>query len=115
MDNSRNEKRLNSLNEVKALCSISPTGAVFLTQHRVPLTSEVCFSMETEVFGLHQEWVVRGWVVECQQNKLGAPSGYQVTLLFHDLPEGLERVLELNSTEGVAYPELQNCALFGKN
>lgn len=115
MENARENYRFDSSNEVKALCSISAAGAVFLTKHQVPLSSEVCFSMETEIFGLHKEWIVRGWVVDCEQSKLGAPSGYRVTLLFHDLPEDLVTVLEMSSRSRVSYPELQHCALFGKN
>ena len=57
-------------------------------------------------------WTVHGWVVECSIQE----SDYQVTLLFSDLPKGLQQVLALASGEkSRAYPEVVGAEIFGLN
>ena len=115
MENRRDKSRLNFRSEVRELCSISSAGVVLLCKHRMPLSSELSFSMETEVFGLHQEWTVKGWVVDCEAAQVGMVRAYKVTLLFHDLPEGLEQVLAMSRSELAPYPPVPECPMYGLN
>lgn len=116
MTSKTNQRRDGSSGVVTQLCSINTTGAVFLSDRQLDMSSEISFNMETHVFGLQQEWTVKGWVVECQPERATADSLFQVTLLFSDLPEGLRKVLVL--TEGHmsrGYPVIASAPLFGMN
>jgi hypothetical protein len=55
---------------------------------------------------------VQGWVVEC--SKKGRD--YQITLLFSDLPKGLQQVLALASgNQDKSYPKVPGAPVFGLN
>jgi hypothetical protein len=69
-------------------------------------------TVQTTVLGMTRDWTVQGWVVECSIQE----SDYQVTLLFSDLPKGLQQVLALASGEKArAYPEVTGAEIFGLN
>lgn len=115
MENRRETSRSNFRSDARALCSISSAGVVFFSEKRMPLSSEISFNMETEVFGLHQEWQVKGWVVGCESMPMGAQLGYKVTLLFHDLPDALISVLEMTQGARPSFPMMDACPTFGLN
>src|SRR3954470_18880256 len=73
---------------VTRMCSINPTGVVFVNTAPLEVSSELTLTIQTTVLGSKREWTVQGWVVECSLQE----SDYQVTLLFSDLPNGLQQV-----------------------
>ncbi len=98
---------------VTRMCSINATGVIFVSTAPMEVSSELTLTVQTTVLGLTREWTVQGWVVECSSQD----DDYQVTLLFSDLPAGLQQTLALASGEGAraAYPEMPEAAIFGLN
>src|SRR3954470_3040464 len=97
---------------VRRMCSINPTGVIFVNTAPLEVSSELTLTVQTTLMGVTREWTVHGWVVECSIQE----SDYQVTLLFSDLPKGLQQVLALASGEKVrAYPEVTGAEIFGLN
>ena len=94
------------------MCSINPTGVVFVNTAPLEVSSELTLTIQTTVLGSKREWTVQGWVVECSSQE----SDYQVTLLFSDLPSGLQQVLALASGENRRiYPAVKGAEIFGLN
>jgi hypothetical protein len=94
------------------MCSINPTGVVFVNSAPLEVSSELTLTVQTTLLGTTREWTVQGWVVECAMQE----NDYQVTLLFSDLPKGLQQVLALAAGgNGHAYPEVEGAAIFGLN
>lgn len=94
------------------MCSIHETGLVFVSKVPLEVSSELTLTIQTTVFGLTKDWAVQGWVVEC--SKKG--SDYQITLLFSDLPKGLQQVLALASgKKDKSYPKVPGAPVFGLN
>ena len=94
------------------MCSINPTGVVFVNTKPIEVSSELTLTVQTSVFGATREWTVHGWVVECSRQE----ADFQVTLLFSGLPKGLQQVLALASGEKTrAYPEVVGAEIFGLN
>ena len=101
---------------ITRLCSINTTGLVFYSSRRLKLSSEISFSIETKVFGFCQEWSLQGWVVECRHVRDQEDANYQITLLFSDLPKGLQQVLATAEGEAKrAYPAVADAPMFGLN
>jgi hypothetical protein len=97
---------------VTRMCSINATGVVFVNPAPLEVSSELTLTVQTTVLGMTRDWTVQGWVVECSTQE----SDYQVTLLFSDLPKGLQQVLALASGEKArAYPEVAGAEIFGLN
>jgi hypothetical protein len=97
---------------VTRMCSINATGVVFVNTAPLEVSSELTLTVQTTVLGVTRDWTVHGWVVECSIQE----SDYQVTLLFSDLPKGLQQVLALASGEKVhPYPEVTGAEMFGLN
>src|SRR5437773_774646 len=98
------------------LCSITSTGLVFLAARRLDVSSEVTLSVQTGASGAAREWEVHGWVVDCRSTRCRDGLRYRVTLLFHDLPVGLQGILTGERVEvSRKFPPLPNAALFGLN
>lgn len=97
---------------VTRMCSINATGVVFVNTAPLEVSSELTLTVQTTVLGSTREWTVQGWVVECSSRE----TDYQVTLLFSDLPKGLQQVLAMASDEKArAYPVLKGAEVFGMN
>jgi hypothetical protein len=97
---------------VTRMCSINATGVIFVNTSPLEVSSELTLTIQTTVLGSARDWTVQGWVVECSMQE----SGYQVTMLFSDLPKGLSQVLALASgNEARAYPMVTDAGLFGLN
>jgi hypothetical protein len=94
------------------MCSINATGVVFVNTAPLEVSSEVTLTIQTTVLGLSRDWTVQGWVVECSKEG----GDFQVTLLFSDLPKGLQQVLALAAGKKMrAYPEVPGAGVFGLN
>src|SRR5207253_9554201 len=97
---------------VTRMCSINLTGVVFVNTAPLEVSSELTLTIQTTVLGSKREWTVQGWVVECSSQA----TDYQVTLLFADLPSGLQQVLALASGEKRRiYPAVEGAEIFGLN
>lgn len=98
------------------MCSISSTGVVFLNASALEVSSEITLTVQTNILGRGQEWNVQGWVVECVPAE-EQQSTFKVTLLFSNLPKGLQQILAL--AEGCHGPDacrrVQGAELFGLN
>ena len=98
------------------LCSINSNGLVFLTSRRLEVSSDVTLALQTSAPGVTQEWEVRGWVVDCRVVRSHEGARYKITLLFHDLPAGLQRVLREGRVGGFqGFPPLRHAPVFGMN
>lgn len=98
------------------MCSINSTGVVFLNTKPLEVSSELGIVVQTTVLGVTHDWSVRGWVVECRAERPGVAGSYQVTLLFSDLPKGLQQILAIAEGDGAhAYPVVQGADMFGLN
>ncbi|HSJ03381.1 MAG: hypothetical protein ACAI34_10985 [Verrucomicrobium sp.] len=100
------------------MCSISPTGVVFASRQPMEVSSELALTIKTDLLGLHREWSVQGWVIECTPLLPDQKHAeYQVTLLFSEMPNGLQQLLKLTECTqgGRAYPVVQNAEIFGLN
>ena len=101
---------------VTRLCSINPNGVVFLASSRIPLSTEVTLLVQTSSPSGSHEWEVQGWVVECRAARTGDGLRYRVTLLFHDLPPGLQGLLREEEPSGTSgFPPLRHAPVFGQN
>jgi hypothetical protein len=98
------------------MCSITSTGVVFLNAKALEVSSEITLTVQTNILGSEHEWNIRGWVVECVPSEQ-QQSAFQVTLLFSDLPKGLQQILAL--AEGChsasACKRIPGAELFGMN
>ena len=98
------------------MCSISSTGVVFLNAKALDVSSEITLMVQTSILGSDHEWNIRGWVVGCTPAEQ-QEGGFQITLLFSDLPKGLQHILAL--AEGChcasACKRIPGAELFGMN
>lgn len=98
------------------LCSINSNGLVFLASRRLDVSSDVTLALQTSAPGVAQEWEVRGWVVDCRAVRCREGLRYKVTLLFHDLPAGLQGLLTEGRAVGLqGFPPLRHAPIFGLN
>lgn len=98
------------------MCSITDTGLVFQTSSSLEVGSEVRLSIQANLMGRESEWAVQGWVVECHPAKMAESQGFEVTLLFSDLPQGLKRLLaHVKGRRFYAYPPVRGAEIFGLN
>ena len=95
------------------MCSIKSTGLVFESSQRFDISSEVGLLIETNVLGQLQEWMVRGWVVDCTEAQDESDEMYHVTIYFSGLPKGMSQILLLSQAE--LLPRTGATALFGLN
>jgi hypothetical protein len=95
------------------MCSINPTGVVFETSRPLDISSELALTIQTDLLGLSREWSVQGWVIDCTP----VNSEFQVTLLFSEVPQGLQQLLALTGgyTGTRAYPPVDGAEIFGLN
>jgi hypothetical protein len=101
---------------VTRLCSINPTGLVFLATRRFEISSEVTLAVQTSAPGVSREWDARGFVVECRMVRCPEGLLYKITLLFQDVPEGLRSLLhDEKAAAPAAYPPLRQAPVFGLN
>lgn len=103
---------------VTRMCSISATGVVFAASQPLEVSSELALTIQTDLLGLHREWSVLGWVVECAPIASESQGlEFQVTLLFSEMPAGLQQLLLFteNAIGKRAYPVLKAAELFGLN
>lgn len=101
---------------VTQICSIDSNGLVFLALSRLEVSSDVTMLLQTSTRGVVHEWEVRGWVVDCRATRCRGGLRYKVTLLFHDLPAGLQGVLSEGGAVGPqGYPPLRHAPVFGMN
>ena len=101
---------------ITRLCLINPTGLVFLTTRRFEISSEVGLAVQTSAPGNSHEWDVHGLVVDCRVVRCREGLRYKITLLFQNVPEGLQTLLleeQASATKG--YPPLRQAPLFGMN
>ena len=98
------------------LCSINSNGLVFLASRRLEVSSDVTLALQTSAPGAAREWEVRGWVVDCRAVRCREGLRYKVTLLFHDLPAGLQGLLTEGRAAGLqGFPPLRHAPIFGMN
>ena len=103
-------------NVLTRMCSINPTGLVFLTTKRFEISSELALTIQTNVPGITREWKVHGWVVECADATFSEELGHKITMLFSDLPMGLQQLLKLaERNEAGAFPAMPGAEIFGLN
>jgi hypothetical protein len=108
----RRRKADSCASTVTRMCSINATGVVFVNTVPLDVSVELTMTIQTTMLGLTREWTVRGWVVECS----GQDTDYQITLLFSDLPKGLQQVLALASGKKARmYPEVPGAGIYGLN
>lgn len=101
---------------VTRLCSINSNGLVFLASRRLEVSSDVTLAVQTSAPGLAHEWEVHGWVVDCRVARCREGLRYKVTLLFHDLPAGLQGILAPEkAVPARRHPPLHNAPVFGMN
>lgn len=101
---------------VTRLCSINSNGLVFLASRRLELSSDVTLAVQTCASGASREWEVHGWVVDCRIVRCGGDLRYKVTLLFHDLPAGLNGILRAEQAAAPPrFPPLRHAPVFGMN
>lgn len=101
---------------VTRICSINPTGLVFLVSRRLAVCSDVTLAVQAGAPGRAREWEVHGWVVDCRAARGRGALRYRVTLLFHDLPPGLRGILSRVPAGKVeAHPRLRSAPIFGLN
>src|SRR5690606_33435738 len=97
------------------LSSISESGLVFHSTSSLVTGAEVQLSVQTHVDGRTQEWSVKGWVVGCQPSS-ESEEGYEVTLLFSQLPRSLKMLLgQMKKSQRYAYPPMEYDEFFGLN
>lgn len=116
--NQRKAKAASGGSVVTRMCSISTTGVIFASSRALEVSSELALSIQTDLLGLHREWSVQGWVIECTPLDANASGPeYQITLLFSEIPAGLQQLLLLTeSTQGRrAYPVVPEAEIFGLN
>lgn len=101
---------------VTRLCSINSNGLVFLASSRLEVSSDVTLALLTSAPGVVHEWEVHGWVVDCRVARCPEGLRYKVTLLFHDLPAGLQAILREGRAVGLqSFPPLRHAPIFGMN
>lgn len=95
---------------------MNSTGAVFRNTRPLEVSSELTITVQATVLGMTSDWSVRGWVVECQPERVAAAASFRVTLLFSDLPEDLRDLLSIaEQASAGAYPPMPGAELFGMN
>ena len=101
---------------VTRLCSINSNGLVFLASSRLEVSSDVTLAVQTSAPVVSHEWEVHGWVVDCRITRCRDGLRYKVTLLFHDLPAGLQGFLSEGRAAGPqGFPPLRHAPIFGMN
>ena len=102
---------------VTRICSINPTGLVFIASRRFDISAEISLGLQTSVQGTEREWDLCGWVVDCRTVRGAEGLSYQVTMLFSDVPEGLQGILTMESLVSGAgsHPRMRNAPIFGVN
>lgn len=116
--NQRKAKAASGGSVVTRMCSISTTGVIFASSRVLEVSSELALSIQTDLLGLHREWSVQGWVIECTPLDVSeAGPEFQVTLLFSEIPAGLQQLLLLTESAqgGRAYPVMRDAEIFGLN
>ena len=80
---------------------------------------EVGLVVQTSLMGRKREWSVQGLVVECQAKEAKGKdeeAGFEVTLLFSDLPQGLKVLLgQVRGSRFYLYPPVKDEEFFGLN
>jgi len=101
---------------VTRMCSINLTGLVFLSTRRFDISSELALTIQTCVLGITRNWDVLGWVVECSDEIGGNEPTHRITMLFSNLPSGLQQLLSLaEKSDSRAYPPMHGAEIFGLN
>jgi|GEM_PF-5870336 len=109
-------KSEDGIGELAQLSSISESGLVFHSSSSLVTGAEVRLSVQTHVDGRAQEWTVKGWVVGCQPAAQGEEEGYEVTLLFSQVPRSLKMLLgQMKKSQRYAYPPVEGEEFFGLN
>ena len=98
------------------MCSINPTGLVFLSTREFDISSELSLTIQTSVLGVSRDWDVMGWVVECAEETSAVELSHQITMLFSNIPAGLQQLLKLaEQNASNTYPVMAGAEIFGLN